>query len=96
MKNARKKIPGLSKRSRVSKESAKKHLSRKKKSKTYLEMRGVFEELAALRKVAIAARRAVEECKGTGRRFPSLIKTLENLDDNYWHQQHGDKKNPTR
>lgn len=48
---------------------------------SYMDMGGFLEELAALRKVAQAARTVVRDCRGTGIRFGTLIKTLENLDD---------------
>lgn len=44
-------------------------------------MSGFLEELAALRKVAVAARLVVVDCKGTGIRYPNLIKAIEYLDE---------------
>lgn len=52
-----------------------------KRAINYLEMSGFLEELAALRKVAVAARLVVVDCKGTGIRYPNLIKAIEYLDE---------------
>lgn len=62
----------------------------------YVDLAGIFEELAALRKIAFTARSLVKSSRGTGERFPALERDLECLDAAYWHQAHADPRNPTK
>jgi len=69
---------------------------KRKPCKNYVDMAGIFDEVAALRRIALAVRSAIKESRGTGERYPSLEKSMEFLDQVYWHNKRAGRKNPTR